>query len=80
VSEPGAPASAEADARVLLSAAEVLRRRFGVLTAGDLIQGLTGAAAGLAANGSFRASDAGLKAPVIEGDFWEYAEDEEEAG
>jgi len=30
----------EADARVLENAAEVLRRRFGVLTAGDLINGL----------------------------------------
>lgn len=32
------------DAAVLRSAAEVLKRRFGVLTAGDLIQGLRNAA------------------------------------
>lgn len=36
-----AGAATEADARVLEAAAEVLRRRFGVLTAGDVIGGLT---------------------------------------
>lgn len=39
-----AQAGSEADARVLEAAAAVLKRRFGMLTAGDLIAGLTGAA------------------------------------
>lgn len=49
---------AEADARVLEQAAEVLKCRFGMLTAGDLINGLTGAVASIRAQG-------GIIKPVI---------------
>lgn len=42
---------AASDAAILEDAIEVLRLRFGVLTAGDLISGLTGAAAGIRAQG-----------------------------
>jgi hypothetical protein len=50
----------EADARVLEAAADVLKRRFGMLTAGDLISGLTGAAVSIRARG-------GIIKPVIPG-------------
>jgi len=42
---------AASDAAILEDAVEVLRLRFGVLTAGDLISGLTGAAASIRARG-----------------------------
>jgi hypothetical protein len=42
---------AASDAAILEDAIEVLRLRFGVLTAGDLISGLTGAAASIRARG-----------------------------
>ncbi len=45
------PSAEEADAAILEQAREVLRERFGVLTAGDLISGLTGAAAAIRAKG-----------------------------
>lgn len=44
------PPEEHADASVLEAAAGVLRRRYGKLIAGDLISGLTGAAASLRAN------------------------------
>ena len=43
--------SPEADTRLLQAAADVLKRRFGVLAAGDLIAGLEGAAASIRAQG-----------------------------
>jgi hypothetical protein len=45
------PSAEEADAGLLEQAAAVLRARFGVLMAGDLISGLTGAAASIRADG-----------------------------
>lgn len=53
-------ATTEADARVLEAATEILKRRFGMLTAGDLINGLTGAVASIRAQG-------GIIKPVIPG-------------
>jgi hypothetical protein len=52
LSETADPAgSPEGDARLLEAAAGVMRERFGRLTAGDLIDGLAGAAAGIRAQG-----------------------------
>lgn len=51
LAEAGDRAMDEDDAGTLEDAAEVLQRRFGKLTAGDLITGLTGAAASIRAKG-----------------------------
>lgn len=58
--------SPESDAQVLTAAADVLRERFGGLTAGDLISGLQGASASLLAGGGrFRAADQEGDAPGL---------------
>jgi hypothetical protein len=50
---------AASDAAILEDAIEVLRLRFGALTAGDLISGLTGAAASIRARGGIIRPEAG---------------------
>lgn len=55
------PPAEETDIYFLEGAVEVLQRRFGRLTAGDLIAGLTGAAASIRAQG-------GIIRPAAPGD------------